>query len=122
MMMNESHKLIAGTEAAVKEGWAAFDQGATDKQRYEAAMQQFDFAERVAKAFNGAGADALMALSEQFEKKPTWPPSLTNGEDQRAYGYIREGQKSVVTFIRNCQALVMKGPPAKPESMKQQES
>jgi hypothetical protein len=39
-----------------------------------------------------------------------------------AYGCVREGQKSVIKVIRTAIAMVQKGPPEMPESMKQQQA
>ncbi len=113
--LNAAHKLLSGSE-----GWGALSGENAEKQNYEAALQQYHHAERICAAFNGgAGADCLAALTEQFFDRPTWPVQVTHGADQQAYGYIREGQKSVITAIRNAQALVKKGPPAQPQTSKE---
>lgn len=108
--LNEAHRRIAG-----EDGWGAFSSEATAKQNYEAALKQFHDAEALCAAFAGPrGAETLATLKAKFYDPPTWPAYLTNGEDQRAYGYIREGQKSVIDQILRAQQVVLLGPPPKP--------
>jgi hypothetical protein len=110
--LNEANKLIAGERG---EGWGGLDGTDKDKQQAEQAQLQFQFALRVARVFmTPEGADALEALREQHLYPPTWPPSVTHQQDQLAFGYIREGQKSVVTMIENC-IKIAKNPPQQPK-------
>lgn len=113
--MTEADKLIAGQRP---EGWQGLSQEATDKQNAESAQKRFEDAARFCKAFNTPeGADCLLALTERFLHPPTWPPSVTHQQDQMAFGYIREGQKSVIQLILNAQQIVRNPPqPTKKES------
>jgi hypothetical protein len=109
--LTEAQKLISGVE-----GWGGLSDEHTDKQKYEADLQRFEHAQRIAGAFGGAtGANALAALVEQFVDPPTWPLQVTNSTDQQAFGYIREGQKSVITAIRNA-IKISATPPTKPQT------
>jgi hypothetical protein len=112
-LLKEAHKILS-------EGWGAIDGGTTSEQKHKQAMEQFEFCQAVASAFTGKGKGALHRLRERFYDPPTWTPNVTNINDTTAYGFIREGQKSVITFIQNCIAAAEKGPPQPPEKPKQE--
>ncbi len=105
--LTEADKLIAGS----REGWGALSPEATEKQRSEAIRKQYDQALGFARAFmTPEGAECLQNLRDRFKEPPTWPPSVTHQQDQLAFGYIREGQKSVIQLIENALEII-KNPP-----------
>lgn len=105
--LTEANKLIAGS----REGWDTLSPEATEKQRAEAAQKQYEQALTFGRAFlTPEGAACLQALRERFKEPPTWPPSVTHQQDQMAFGYIREGQKSVIKLIENALEII-KNPP-----------
>ena len=107
-VLEEANRLI-------QQGWGSIDPKTTAIQQHKQASEQFEFALSVAAAFSTPkGKVALVQLRERFERPPTWTPHVTNISDTTAYGFIREGQKSVITFIENAIKLAEKGPPEKP--------
>ena len=112
--LEQAHKLIT-------EGWGALGGAETAKQQHQQAVERYEFAQAVAAAFVGKGKLGLQNLRTQFYDPPTWTPHVTNIDDTTAYGFIREGQKSVIQFIENCIKIAAEGPPKAPEQPNKQE-
>lgn len=94
-------------------GWAGLNNDAEAKQaNADTAHEQWLYATRIAKPFmSREGQEALQLLAERTTENVTWDPTLTNPE---ANGYWREGQNSIVRFIRQCIDKAQEGPPGEP--------
>jgi hypothetical protein len=95
-------------------GWAGLNSdAATQAANTENAHEQWLMASRIAKPFIGReGQEALQLLAERTTENTTWDPDL--GPNAVNNGFFREGQNSIVRFIRQCIAKAQEGPPGDP--------
>lgn len=105
-----------GADSFLDGGWKSLiEQQREPKEVTREVLQgQYESALVIARPFMGKdGAASLAALAARTTENVTWDPEL--GANAVNHGFFREGQNSIVRFIRACMETVEKGPPVADE-------
>jgi len=120
--MEAVHKLLAGGFS--ENGWAGLESGDTrtnEERQQEMAQTRYDNAQIVAGPFaSAAGRKSLAKLKAMTIEQPGWNAENKDFHSAAAYGFVREGQNSIVRYIEDCLRILEEGPPvlAKPVQKK----
>lgn len=95
------------------EGWNALDPNSTtaQTQKAEASLKRYERARIIADAFSGEkGAAALNLLVDQTIEAESWQPDSLGLINAIGFGIYREGQNSLVRWIRQQIRIAEQGP------------
>lgn len=107
-MEDPIQKLLAGV------GWGGLEEKPPNAEEEEQrAFARYEAAHAIAAPFmTPAGRQSLAKLKDMTTDKPSWPAEGRGGfYDTAMYGFVREGQNSVIRHIENMIAIAQAGPP-----------